>query len=264
MSPRVVIVGAGFAGLQAAKRAARLPVEVVVIDRRNHHLFQPLLYQVATAALNPSDIAYPIRRILRRHANVSVVLGEVDDIDLDARDVALTDGERIAYDWLVVATGAGHSYFDHPEWELDAPGLKSIEDALEMRRRVLLAFEAAERSADPTERARLLTFVVVGAGPTGVELAGAIVEIATRTLAGDFRHIDPRSARVVLVEGLDRVLAAYPGRLPAKAKAQLERLGVEVRLDTKVTAIDGGGVETSGGTIPAGTVLWAAGVASSS
>ncbi|HKE18861.1 MAG TPA: NAD(P)/FAD-dependent oxidoreductase [Kofleriaceae bacterium] len=261
--PHVVIVGAGFGGIYAARSLRRAPVRVTVIDRRNHHLFQPLLYQVATAGLNAADIAYPIRSVVRRQDNARVLLGEVSRIDTAARRVVL-DGESIDYDYLVVATGATHSYFQHPEWEAVAPGLKTIEDALLIRRRVFLAYEAAEREPDPARRAEWLTFVVVGGGPTGVELAGALSEIARHTLKRDFRSIDPTMTRVLLLEGVDRVLPPYVPELSHKARRQLERLGVEVRTGALVSAVDGRGVEVSGGErIQARTVLWAAGVAAS-
>ncbi|MFN0089746.1 MAG: NAD(P)/FAD-dependent oxidoreductase [Acidimicrobiales bacterium] len=260
---RVVIVGGGFGGLFAAKALAGAPVRVTLLDRRNHHLFQPLLYQVATAGLNPSDIAYPIRSILRRQANATVLLGEVAAVNPDRRTVLLTDGDELEYDHLIVATGATHAYFGNDHWAEHAPGLKTIEDALEIRRRVLTAFEAAEREHDPRRRQALLSFVVIGGGPTGVELAGAISEIALRTLVRDFRSIDPSTARVVLVEGLDRILSTYPPSLSGKAVAQLRRLGVEVRTSCRVTVVDGGGVDTTAGRIEAGTVVWAAGVAAS-
>lgn len=261
----VVVVGAGFAGLNAVRALKRAAVRITVIDRRNHHLFQPLLYQVASAALDPSDIAYPIRSIVRRQKNVDrVVMGVVVDVDLAARMIALEDGERIAYDRLVIATGATHSYFGRDaEWAPVAPGLKTIDDALEMRRRVLGAFEHAERY--PAEQKPYLTFVVVGAGPTGVELAGALVEIAFHTLQRDFDAIDPRSARVLLVEGGPRVLPAYPEKLSARAQEQLESLGVEVATGRLVSEMDAAGVTLDDGTrIPARTVLWAAGVRGSS
>ncbi len=264
---RVVIVGAGFGGLEAAKRLSDAPVDVTVIDRRNHHLFQPLLYQVATAGLSPGDIAYPIRSILGEQANTTVVLGEVVDVDLDDQAVTVADGERFPYDHLIVATGATHAYFGNDQWEQHAPGLKTVEDAIEIRRRILSAFERAERTTDEAERAANLTFVVVGAGPTGVELAGAIAEIATTTLAGDFRHIDPATTRVVLVEGAERVLTPFDASLSAKAERQLRALGVEVMTEAMVTAVDGSGVAISadGGDtrIEARTVLWGAGVAGS-
>ena len=235
--PHVVILGGGFGGLYAARSLARAPVTVTVVDRRNYHLFQPLLYQVASAALNPSDIASPIRAILNRQRNVEVILGEATAIDAEKRRVVLADGE-LAYDYLIVATGATHSYFNHPEWERDAPGLKTIEDALEIRRRVLLAFEHAERESDRDAQRAWLTFVVVGGGPTGVELAGALSEIARQAMIRDFRHIDPANARVILVEGRDRVLPPYPPSLSAKAQRQLERLGVEVITGGVVTSLN--------------------------
>lgn len=261
-APRVVIVGAGFGGLYAAKSLRRAPVHLTVLDRRNHHLFQPLLYQVASAALNPSDIAAPIRRILRHQANAEVLLADVESIDVQGKRVVLRDGE-VPYDHLILATGATHSYFSHPEWARLAPGLKSIEDALEIRRRVLMAYETAEREPDPRVQKIWLTFVIVGGGPTGVELAGAFAEISRRTLARDFRHIDSRRARVILVEGEPRVLPAYPEQLSAAARQQLARLGVEVRTGTHVTAIDEGGVSIGGERVEARTVFWAAGVAAS-
>lgn len=260
---RVVIIGGGFAGINAAAALERAPVEITIVDRRNFHLFQPLLYQVATAALNPADIAYPIRAIFRRQANVrEVVLGEVVSIDRDARTLVLGDGATLGYDTLVVAAGATHSYFGNDAWESLAPGLKTIEDALEIRRRVLTAFERAERH--PEEAGRLLTFVVVGAGPTGVELAGALIEIAVHSLAPDFDHIDPASARVVLVEGTPHVLPVYPESLSASARIQLEGLGVEVMTESLVKEIDDAGVTLADGTrIETATVLWAAGVKAS-
>jgi NADH dehydrogenase len=260
--PRVVIVGGGFGGLYAARALRRAPVDVTVVDRRNHHLFQPLLYQVATAALNPSDIAAPIRHVLRHQRNTRVLLAEATAVDPVRKCVRLADGE-LPYDFCIVATGATHSYFGHDEYESLAPGLKSIEDALEMRRRVLLAYEAAERTSDANERRAWLTFVVVGGGPTGVELAGALAEIARYALEGDFRSIQPRDARIVLVEGLPRVLQMFPPELSAKAVVQLERLGVEVRTDTMVTNVDETGVRFQDHHIEARTVLWAAGVAAS-
>jgi NADH dehydrogenase len=259
----VVIVGGGFGGLYAAKALRRAPVRVTLVDRKNHHTFQPLLYQVATAGLNPADIAEPIRRILRRQRNASVLLAEVTAVDLAARKVVFEGGE-LAYDSLLLATGATHSYFGHDDWARFAPGLKTIEDALEIRKRVLFAYEAAEREDDPARRHAWLTFVLVGAGPTGVELAGALAEIARHSLARDFRHIDPASARVVLVEGEPRVLPPYVPSLSEKALRQLERLGVEVRLGARATGIDEHGVTLGGGErIEARTVLWAAGVAAS-
>ncbi|MBL8754616.1 MAG: NAD(P)/FAD-dependent oxidoreductase [Planctomycetes bacterium] len=260
--PHVVIVGGGFAGLTAARALRRAPVRVTVVDRRNHHLFQPLLYQVATAALNPGDIAYPIRAVLRHQANTRTILARVDGIDLAQRVVHLADGE-LSYDYLLLATGASHSYFGNDAWANWAPGLKTIEDALEIRRRVLSAFEAAERQPDPEQLRASLTFVVVGAGPTGVELAGALMEIGRLTVAKDFRSFDPRTLRVVLVEAADRVLPPYHATLSAKAKAQLEHLGVEVRLGARVTRIDATGVWLGEEHVFARTVLWAAGVAGS-
>ena len=260
--PRVVIIGGGFGGLTAARALKRTAVQVTLVDRRNHHLFQPLLYQVATAGLNPSDIASPIRRVLRHQKNVEVLLAEAKSVDLPGKTVELDEGS-IRYDYLIVATGAKHSYFGHDEWMPFAPGLKSIGDALEIRRRVLSAFEMAERETDPTERHAWLTFVIVGAGPTGVELAGALCEIAKHALARDFRHIDPTQARVILLEGTDRVLPPYPPELSEKARKQLERLGAEVRTGQMVTAIDAAGVNVGEERIAARTVLWAAGFSAS-
>ncbi len=258
--PRVAILGGGFAGLEAARSLRREPVDVVLIDRRNHHLFQPLLYQVATAALNPSNIAAPIRRILRHQRNVEVVLGEAVEIDTAGRRVVLADGE-VGYDYLIVAAGATHAYFGHDDWAEIAPGLKSIEDATAIRCRVLLAFEAAEREDDPARRRAWMTFVIVGGGPTGVEMAGAFAEIARHVLSRDFRHIDTRDARVLLLEGADRVLTTFPETLSAKARASLESLGVEVRTSTLVSAIDTRGVACGQERIESRTVIWAAGVA---
>jgi NADH dehydrogenase len=259
----VVILGGGFGGLKVAKALAKAPVQVTLLDRRNHHLFQPLLYQVATAALNPGDIAYPIRAVVKSQANCRVLLAEATAIDPAAHKVILDDGE-LTYDFLVVATGATHSYFGHDDWAPAAPGLKSIEDALEIRRRVFLAYEAAERESDPAAQEAWLTFVVVGAGATGVELAGALGEIGLQTLAKDFRRIDPTRVKVLLVEGRDRVLGAYAPRLSAAAQRSLEKRHVEVKLNATVTAVDARGVEiTRGATkerIDAHTVLWAAGV----
>src|SRR6202167_593006 len=233
--PRVVIVGAGFGGLWATKTLANAAVEVVVIDRENYHLFQPLLYQVATAGLSPADIAAPIRGIVGAQRNVAVILGEVVGIDLSARAVSIMGGRRVAYDYLVLATGAGHAYFGHDSWEPFAPGLKRIEDATEIRRRILLAFERAESETDAEERRRLMNLVIVGGGPTGVEMAGAIAELATRALAKDFRNIDPRDARIILAEAGPRLLSSFPEDLSDDAKRRLERLGVEVRLGTPIT-----------------------------
>jgi NADH dehydrogenase len=258
--PRVVIVGGGFAGLNAAKRLAKQRVELIVIDRENYHLFQPLLYQVATAALSPGDIAQPIRHVLGGRPNVRVLQGDVRSVDLSARMVELTDGTPVEYDRLVLATGARHGYFGHPEWETYAPGLKTLDDALEVRRRILTAFEDAEWASDPAQVERLLTFVVVGGGPTGVELAGAIAEIARYTLAREFRAIDTRQARVVLCEGAPVLLPAYPPRLSAYAEHALRRMGVEVRTGARVTGVGPYGVALEHGIIPSTTVLWAAGV----
>ncbi len=257
--PHVVIVGGGFAGLYLAKRLRRAPVRVTLVDRRNHHLFQPMLYQVATAALNPADIASPIRSILRRHRHVEVLLGEVERVDVAARMVHLADGAAIAYDYLAVAPGARHSYFGNPQWEAHAPGLKALEDALEIRRRVLLAFEQAEREPDAKARHQMLTFVVVGGGPTGVEVAGALAEIRRFALARDFRHIDPREATVMLLEGGPRILPSYPESLSRRAKEDLRRLGVDVRENTMVTGLTAEAVEAGGWRIPSTTVVWAAG-----
>lgn len=260
--PRVVIVGAGFGGLSAAKALAKAPVDVVLVDRRNYHLFQPLLYQVATAGLSPAEIAAPIRAIVRRQTNASVVLGKVTAVDTAARDV-VTDQARIAYDYLILATGARHAYFGHDDWEPYAPGLKKIEDATAIRRRILLAFEQAELEPDARKRRALLTFVIVGGGPTGVELAGAIAELARKALASDFRHIDPGTTRVILVEAGPRLLAAFPPKLSAAAAEALTGLGVEVRAGTAVQDCDAEGVAIGDERIPARTVIWAAGVAAS-
>jgi NADH dehydrogenase len=263
--PHVVIIGGGFGGLAAARALASAPVNVTLIDRRNHHLFQPLLYQVATAALNPSDIAYPIRAALAKQRNARVLLAAARSIDVAKRHVVLDDG-ALDYDYLIVATGATHSYFGK-DWAQVAPGLKSVEDALEIRRRVFLAYEAAERESDPVAQRAWLTFVVVGGGPTGVELAGALGEIGLHTLAHDFRSIDPTQVRVVLFEGGERVLAAYPPKLSAAAKRSLEKRHVEVRLSTLVTGIDQESVTVTSGDaserIGTRTVLWAAGVQAS-
>jgi NADH:ubiquinone reductase (H+-translocating) len=260
--PRVVIVGAGFGGLSAATALRHEKVEVTVIDRRNYHLFQPLLYQVATAGLSPADIAQPIRSILRHQRNATVLLGRVTGVDTQARDV-LIGNRRVLYDYLIVATGARHNYFGHDEWEAVAPGLKNIEDATAVRRRILLAFEEAENAAHADERVPMLTFAIVGGGPTGVELAGAIAELAKTALVADFRKIRPHDARVLLIEAGPRLLPAFPERLSAVAKRALERLGVEVRLGAAVTACDEQGVMVGEERIQAGVVLWAAGVAAS-
>lgn len=263
--PHVVIIGGGFGGLAAARALAKAAVTITLIDRRNHHLFQPLLYQVATAALNPSDIAYPIRAVVAEQANVRVLLAEAKSIDVATRRVTLDDGV-LAYDYLIVATGATHSYFGQ-DWGAVAPGLKTVEDALEIRRRIFLAYEAAEREADPVAQREWLTFGVVGGGPTGVELAGALGEIGLHTLAHDFRSIDPTDVNVVLFEGTDRVLGAYPAKLGAAAKRSLEKRHVTVRLNTKVTQIDDRGVTVTDATgasrVGMRTVLWAAGVQAS-
>ena len=261
--PHVVIVGGGFAGLYAARELRKAPVRVTVIDRRNFHLFQPLLYQVATASLSPADIASPIRTILRGQRNTQVWMGDVKDVDVDAREVRLEDGTAAHYDYLLLATGASHAYFGHDEWAQDAPGLKTIDDATEMRRRFLLAFESAEREADPEARRRLLTFVIVGAGPTGVELAGAMAEIARQVMPQDFRAIDTTAARILLLEGVDRVLPGYPPDLSARAQKQLEKLGVEVRTGAMVTGITGEYVMIGDERIDTDNVFWAAGVSAS-
>ena len=261
--PRVVIIGAGFGGLEAAKHLAGEPVGVTVIDRTNYHLFQPLLYQVATAALSPADIAAPIRGILGKDKNIEVILAEVKSIDTAARTVQIAE-RPIPYDYLIVATGARHSYFGHDEWEKLAPGLKSLEDAVEIRRRILLAFEFAEKTTDPEARAAAMNFVVIGGGPTGVEMAGAIAEIARETLAKDFRHIDPSTARVILVEGDKRVLSAYPEDLSASALKQLQELGVEVITGVHAQNLTENGVEVAGRFIPCRVKIWAAGNTASS
>jgi len=262
-TPHVVIVGGGFGGLNAAQALRRAPVRVTLIDRKNHHNFQPLLYQVASAALSPADIAVPIRAILRHNRNTVVVLSEVVGFDLDARKVRLDDGAELAFDYLIVAAGARHSYFGHDAWEPLAPGLKTLEDAVEIRRRILFAYELAEKRAAEGRPPAPLSFVVIGAGPTGVELAGALVEIARHTLSRDFRHIDPGTARVVLLEGGPRVLPAYPPDLSRSAEEQLRRLGVEVRLNAMVTVVEPGLVRAGEEEIPAAVTLWAAGVAAS-
>ncbi|MET0151188.1 MAG: NAD(P)/FAD-dependent oxidoreductase [Candidatus Binatia bacterium] len=261
--PQVVIVGGGFGGLYAAKRLRGAPVRVTVVDRRNHHLFQPLLYQVAMAGLSPGDIAYPIRSILRRQQNARVLLGEVTAVDLASRTVRIEDAGPLRYDLLILAAGVGNSYFGHEDWQRNAPALKSLEDALEIRRRMLLAFECAEHEADGAARSALMTFVIVGAGPTGVELAGALADIARTVLVADFRAIDPRAARVVLVEAGPRVLPSFPEDLARKAEASLERLGVSVLCGRAVTEVDAFGVALGEQRIEARTVLWAAGVAAS-
>jgi NADH dehydrogenase len=259
---RVVIIGGGFGGLHAAKALRRAPVTVSVIDKRNHHLFQPLLYQVATAALSPGDIASPIRWILRRQRNVEVLLADVTAIDPAERRIRMAHG-TMEYDYLIVATGAAHAYFGHDEWRGVAPGLKTLEDALEIRRRVLLAFERAELERDADRRTALLTFVVIGGGPTGVELAGALAEISRQSLARDFRHFDPGSARILLLEAGPSVLASFPDSLRESARRDLERLGVDVRTGSVVTNVTPGRVDIGARSIDAKTILWAAGVAAS-
>jgi len=259
--PHVVIVGAGFGGLVAATALARAPVRITIIDRNNHHLFQPLLYQVATAGLSPADIAAPVRHIIGRERNVSVLLGAVTGVDPASKAVLVGD-RRLSYDWLILATGATHAY-PKPAWSAVAPGLKSIEDATAIRAKILLAFEHAEASNDPVEQRRLMTFVIVGGGPTGVEMAGAIAEIAKRALAREFKNIDPRSARILLVEGAERLLTAFPPELSDYAARTLRRLGVDVRLGDFAATIDEDGIELAGERIPAATVIWAAGVKAS-
>jgi NADH dehydrogenase len=261
-APRVVIVGGGFGGLSAAKALAKAPFDVALIDRNNHHLFQPLLYQVATAALSPADIAWPIRHVLRGQKNAHVMLAKVTGVDLTRKEV-VTDDRRVPYDYLVIATGARHAYFGHHAWAEFAPGLKTIDDATAVRRRILLAFEHAENESDAAERARLLTFVVIGGGATGVEMAGAIAELAKRALAADFRSIDPRSARIILVEAAPRVLMPFDETLSATARRALEQLGVEVRLGAAVTDCNADGVRLGSDFIPTRTVIWAAGVMAS-
>jgi NADH dehydrogenase len=263
MQARVVIIGCGFGGLWAARALRRAPVEVTVLDRTNHHLFTPLLYQVATAGLSAPSIAAPIRHILARQRNATMLMAEVNGIDVAARSISLEGGGRLSYDYLVVASGSVNHYFGHDDWAPHAPALKTLEDALEIRARILTAYERAEAEPDAAKRAAWLTFVVIGAGATGVELAGTLAEIARHTLKGEFRRFDPRKARVVLVEGSDRVLPPYPSDLSEKARAQLERLGVTVWLGKRVTLVDGEGVSMGAERLEAKTVLWAAGVASS-
>jgi NADH:ubiquinone reductase (H+-translocating) len=259
---KVVIVGAGFGGLEAAKALRKAEADVIVVDRNNHHCFQPLLYQVATAALSPADIAWPIRHILRRQRNVTVLMDTVTGVDLQTKRLHTEFGD-ISYDYLVLATGATHAYFGHDNWSEVAPGLKRIEDAARIRRSILLAFEQAEVTENPAERKQLLTFVIVGGGATGVEMAGAIAEIARQTLAADFRRIDPRTARIVLIEAGQRLLPAFPSQLSDYAYKTLESSGVETKLATRVTNIDRRGVDTDSGRIEASTVIWAAGVLAS-
>jgi NADH:ubiquinone reductase (H+-translocating) len=256
--PHVVIVGAGFGGLEAAKKLARENVRVTVIDRTNYHLFQPLLYQVATAALSPADIAAPVRAVLSKSKNVEVILAEVQSVNVDSKKIKTTDAE-IGYDFLILATGARHSYFGHNEWEKLAPGLKSLEDAIELRRRLLMAFEYAEKVTDEAARKAAMTFVIIGGGPTGVEMAGAIAEIARYTLAKDFRHINPSEARVILIEGEPRLLASFPEDLSTSALKQLVDLGVEVRTATRATNLTEAGVQVGNEFIPCRVKIWAAG-----
>ncbi len=259
----VVIVGAGFGGLEATRCLAHAGVQITVIDRRNHHLFQPLLYQVATTSLATSEIAWPIRHLLRNRKDVTTLLGTVRGVDAAAKKVLLKDGAAVSYDTLLLATGARHAYFGHDEWEPYAPGLKTLEDATTIRRRLLLAFEQAERETDPQKRRALLTFVIIGAGPTGVELAGTIAELARDTLRGDFRHIDTSQARVVLIEAGERVLAGFVPELSDYARNALERLGVEVELKQPVSQCDADGVIYGDRRLSAKTIIWAAGVAAS-
>jgi NADH:ubiquinone reductase (H+-translocating) len=260
--PRVVIVGAGFGGLEAAKALSRVAVDVIVLDRQNYHCFQPLLYQVATAALSPAEIAWPIRHMLRQQRNATVFMAGVEAVDLAGRTVQ-TSAEPIPYDYLVIATGATHSYFGHDDWAAFAPGLKRIEDATRIRRSILLAFEQAELADNDAERQRLLTFVIVGGGATGVEMAGAIAEIARQTLANDFRRIDPRSSRIILLEAGPRIIPTLPEDLSRYAERALIRMGVDVRTSTRVTSCDRHGVELEHGRIDASTIIWAAGVVAS-
>jgi NADH:ubiquinone reductase (H+-translocating) len=259
---RVVIIGAGFGGLSAAKRLAKGPCRITLIDRHNYHLFQPLLYQVATAGLSPADIASPIHGILRHCQNVKVILANVSGIDVDRHEV-IAEGHRVPFDKLIIATGAQHGYFGHSDWAEYAPGLKTIDDATYLRRRILLAFEKAETEPDTTERRRLLNFIIVGGGPTGVEMAGAVAELAKRALASDFRAIDPRQARIILVQAEPRLLTAFDPSLSEAAKRSLEELGVEVRLGARVTAADCGGVSLGSERIEARTIIWGAGVMAS-
>lgn len=261
--PHVVIIGCGFAGLAAARVLAGQAVAVTIVDRANHHVFQPLLYQVATAGLSAPAIAAPIRQMFREAKNVTTLLAEVQSIDVAKRQVRLEDGDALAYDFLIVASGATHSYFGHEDWASFAPGLKTLDDAIEIRRRILLAFERAERASSAAVRQPWLTFAVVGGGPTGVELAGTLAEIARQTLRSEFRHFDSRDARIILIEGAERVLPSYPADLSEKASQQLERLRVEVLTGCRVTKIDSEGVVLGDKRLPARTVLWAAGIAAS-
>jgi NADH dehydrogenase len=261
--PRVVIVGAGFGGLAAAQALRKAPVDVTLIDKRNHHLFQPLLYQVATAALSPADIAAPIRAILAKNLNTRVLLDRVEGVDAEARKVRLGSGGAIPYDWLILATGARHSYFGRDDWAEHAPGIKTIDDATAVRRKVLLALERAETETDHERRKALLTFVVIGGGPTGVEMAGAIAELARKSVSRDFRSITPHCSRVILVEGGPRLLATFPETLSAKAMKAIQKLGVEVRLGGRVTSVGADHVQVGDELIPAFTAIWAAGVQAS-
>src|ERR1700704_4978738 len=260
--PKVVIAGAGFGGIEAARALAKAPVDVTIVDKQNHHCFQPLLYQVATAALSPADVAWPIRRIFRRQANATVLMAAVRGVDT-ARRIVHTDAIDLAYDYLVLATGAAHSYFGHDDWAEAAPGLKRIEDATRIRRRILIAFERAELTNDESERARLLTFVIVGGGATGVEMAGAITEVARQTLAMDFRRIDPRASRIFLIEAGPRVMPALPDNLSDYVQQTLAQKGVEVMTSTRVIGCDARGVDLEQGRIEAATIIWAAGVIAS-
>ncbi|CAN5527484.1 NAD(P)/FAD-dependent oxidoreductase [soil metagenome] len=256
--PHVVIIGAGFGGLEAAKKLGSQPLQLTVIDRTNYHLFQPLLYEVATAALSPADIAAPIRAVLTKHTNIEVMLAEVQAIDVETRRLTTVERE-IAYDYLIVATGSRHSYFGNDEWEKIAPGLKSLEDAVEIRRRLLMAFEYAEKMNDEASRKAAMTFAIVGGGPTGVEMAGAIAEISRYTLAKDFHHINPSDARVILIEGGQRVLSGFPEKLSASALKQLQDIGVEVRTESRATNLTDEGLEVNGEFIPCRVKIWAAG-----
>ncbi len=261
--PRVVIVGAGFGGLAAAKALAGKAVDVTLIDRQNHHLFQPLLYQVATAALSPADIAAPIRAIVRDHANIRVVLDSVEGVETEGKRVILRDGAPLEYDWLILATGARHSYFGNDEWADAAPGLKTIDDATAVRRNVLIALERAEVETDQEKRNALLTFIVIGGGPTGVEMAGAIAELARRSVSMEFRHITPHCSRVILVDSGERLLKSFPESLSAKAQAALESLGVEVNTGIRIRDVHDQGVQIGNDFVPAQTIVWAAGVTAS-
>ncbi|MGH6861114.1 MAG: NAD(P)/FAD-dependent oxidoreductase [Phyllobacterium sp.] len=260
---RLVIVGAGFGGLEAAHNLRDADADITIVDQRNHHLFQPLLYQVATSTLATSEIAWPIRHLLRKYKNVKTLLGTVTGVDSAARTVTTADGETIGYDTLILATGARHAYFGHDDWEPHAPGLKTLEDATMIRRRILTAFEKAERSPDPAQRAEFLTFVIIGGGPTGVEIAGTLADLSRDTLKGDFRVIDPATARVVLIEGGERVLGAFSPDLSAYARQALEKLGVTVHLGNPVTECHADGVEFAGRSLRAKTIIWAAGVQAS-